>query len=195
MTQSLLPSAPGLRTLRPNRDDPRVAAGVVKLLAPKMKDWVEVDGATTSDQAICEDLAVALTDANDWDGYSLASFLESQASWSPDAALVEILNLADDYRYQVEREIVSQWIQETGLKSQHTIGDVVKVRYLSRGMGPAGRKPVEYMGAIWQVYRDTGKYVVNVPELGHAKPGEMGLQGLVLTWEEVDGWNASIAGA
>ena len=182
---------------RPTEKDEAVLAGAVALLLPRVTEWCVSSGdARANEPAEQQDIAEQLTEAisvGDGDGYSLAKYLDDSYSWAADADLVEILDAAPHRLHEVLCRLTYAWIQETGLEPEHNLGDLVKIQHLSRGMGVAGRKATEYSGTIQKVYRDTGKYTVNVPDLGHAKPGENGTQGLLLTWEEVDGWNRSVA--
>ena len=198
MNQLDIPVTAG-KPARPTEKDPRVAQALVPLMLPRVTEWCLSSGdESAKDPANQAEIGEQLEEAfgaTDCDGYALAKYLNDRFYWDPDVDLVDILDSAGHRQGEVLRQLTDAWIRETGLQPKHTVGDQVKIQYASRGMGSAGRKPAEYVGTIWQVYRDVGKYTVNVPGLGHAKPGAQGVQGLLLTWEEVDGWNGSIAAA
>ena len=191
--QILCPTPADPAAPRPKENDQAVMEAAVERMLPKIITW-EGESRNFRDsiddeerQEIREQVIDALTHAhNELDGYSLARYLDNRHGWSPDEQLVEILGGVYSHIDVAYRAATSQWLKATGRQPKHTVGDQVTVK-VTPHQGPANRKPVEHPGTIISNHWDTGRYVVSIPALGHAKPGQPGTQGRFFTWEEIDG--------
>lgn len=178
---------------RPTEHDKDVFEGAIDMLLPSVLEWEIV----TSEQDMCSDderktirdeLIKGIRSSNDKDGYALARSLERSVMWSPDAALVDILDYFGSFLARVHREKVKSWVIKNNIIPQKSIGDSVRVKV--RGG--------EYDGFVLSVDKTTAQYTINVPALGHFKytfsngvaiknDGRFsGTQGIIKPVEEID---------
>lgn len=171
MEQLQLVDPPSVAGLRPKQNDPEVRKLVVERLAELVKPWLEDGGDTTED--LVEQLDSVLRYA-DLDGYKLAKDLDRNHGWDPDEELVEILSRVVFLQSNAHREVTFRWLQVSGLQPKLELGAAVKVDGLE--------------GTITYIHRDTGQYTINVPKLGHIKPGSgaSGTIGTIRSWEDID---------
>jgi hypothetical protein len=109
---------------RPQRYSKEVNTKVAELLWPKVLTWLEGEDADIQD----------VVDAVNFnrDGYAIARELD-HAGWDPDADLVDILDQAEHFRYEVIKKLSTLWVKENNLQ-----GPVIGVR-VSWANGPKGR--------------------------------------------------------
>ena len=178
---------------RPTEHDKDVFEGAIDMLLPSVLEWEIV----TSEQDMCSDderktirdeLIKGIRSSNDKDGYALARSLERSVMWSPDAALVDILDYFGSFLARVHREKVKSWVIKSNIIPQKSIGDSVRVKV--RGG--------EYDGFVLSVDKTTAQYTINIPALGHFKytfsngvaiknDGRFsGTQGIIKPVEEID---------
>lgn len=92
---------------RPQRYSKEVNAKVAELLWPKVLTWLEGEDADIQD----------LVDAVNFnrDGYAIARELDHDG-WDPDSDLVEILDQAEHFRYEVLKDLSTLWVKENNLQ-------------------------------------------------------------------------------
>lgn len=92
---------------RPQRYSKEVNAKVAELLWPKVLTWLEGEDADIQD----------LVDAVNFncDGYAIARELDHDG-WDPDSDLVEILDQAEHFRYEVLKDLSILWVKENNLQ-------------------------------------------------------------------------------
>ena len=104
-----MPTTPTEVPKRPDRYSDDISKEVAVELLPKVQQWLKQNGDDSSDDAgILKDLAKALNWGNK-DGYELAKDLDGQ-SWSPDSALVEILDEAQSIRRRIYGKKCEEWV-------------------------------------------------------------------------------------
>jgi hypothetical protein len=125
-------------------------------------EWYQGDADEID--SVADDLTKALR----WhtDGYELASELDS---YSPDAALVEILDDADHLIRSEHEKACIAWVEANGLKGPE-IGTQVK-----------HKRGGEELGTVTKNWPD-GRSTVGFPTLGHVTEGT-GCHGFILEWE------------
>ena len=154
---------------RPDRYDEAVIARAAALLFDRLP--TDCDGRADGD----EDLRDALVDHED--GYAIARALETRG-WVVDAEMVAALDggcLADALD-----ELTEQWVKTSGIRPRLALGAAATVKLTGRLNGV-------FEGTIGRIHERDGTYTVRIPALGHVPAGQLGTQGLVLPWENVDG--------
>ena len=157
-------------TPRPKRTDQAIIQEAARQLAPKVKRWLEDFGTILED--IESDLVKAIR--YDDDGYALAKDLEG--NYSPDAALVEILDETGMLKSAALRKAQTEWAKANSLTPPE-IGTRVRCVIGLRKVKDAG------VGTVICNHPD-GKSTVNFPALGHVTAG-CGAHGMILDWESL----------
>ena len=146
---------------RPKQFDQSVVNAAAKKLAPKVKEWLDDDSELAY---IEEDLTKALK----WhdDGYEIARKLDGQ--YSPDAALVKILDEASYLKSEACRDAERAWVKENNIQ-EIPLG--TRVQW--------GRKPEAGIGVVTKNLPE-GKSTVSFADLGQ-KDG----YGYIVEWESL----------
>lgn len=144
---------------RPKRSDDFIVREAAKLLAPKVKEWLDDD---TELEDIEADLVKAIK-YND-DGYEVARSLDGK--YSPDAALVEILDEAGMAKRNAHSKAEVEWVKANNIQE---IPLETKVRW--------SRKAEAGIGVVTKNHPD-GKSTVTFASLGQT-PGS----GYIVEWE------------
>lgn len=145
---------------RPKRSDETIVREAAKKLAPKVKEWLNDDSEEIAD--IEADLVKAIK-YND-DGYEVARSLDGQ--YSPDAALVEILDDAGWAKREAHSKAEAEWVKANNIQE---IPLESKVRW--------ARKADAGVGVVTKNHPD-GKSTVTFASLGQ-QPG----YGYIVEWE------------
>jgi hypothetical protein len=93
-----------------NVDHPRF-----KNLVDRYVDWSQDKDYTECDRTEYEDDIRSCLDEFDLDGYNLAEHLKSKVYLDPNAELVDILDDATFVKAALEKEMLTQWVQENFL--------------------------------------------------------------------------------
>jgi hypothetical protein len=93
-----------------NIDHPRF-----KNLVDRYVDWSQDKDYTTCDRQDYENDIRSCLDEFDLDGYNLAEHLKSKVYLDPNAELVDILDDATFVKAALEKEMLTQWVQENFL--------------------------------------------------------------------------------
>lgn len=154
-------------TPRPTRKDVEILQAAARTLAPKVKEWL-ADHETTLDE-IEADLVKVLKYRDD--GYDLANSLDGQ--YSPDAALVEILDEASFAKSRALTIAEAKWVEATGIQA---IPLETKVRWPAKSSAGIG---------IVTANHGDGKSTVMFESLGHVREG-IGSHGYLVEWEKLE---------
>ena len=159
-------------TPRPKRTDTDIITEAARQLAPKVKAWLRsgIEGDDTELSDIESDLVKAIR--YDDDGYAIARDLDGK--YSPDAALVEILDEAGSLKSSALSKAQAEWVKANNLTPPE-IGTRVQC------VKPHGIRKDAGVGTVTRNF-DDGKSTVNFPALGHVLSGT-GAHGLILEWE------------
>jgi hypothetical protein len=109
-------------------------------------------------------------------GYELAKKMERNWALNIDTELVNILDGFSSIIYTACNEAERKWVKDCCITPKYSVGYIVKTTV----------KGKEYFGKIVSVYNNQAQYVINIPELGHAKEGEMGTQGTIKNFEDIE---------
>ncbi len=153
-------------TPRPKAQDQSICIAAAKSLAPKVQKWMETDPMDISE--IEADLATAIQWCSD--GYELACALDN---YSPDAALVEILDEASCHKRRALEMAEKEWVKANNIQP---IPLETRVTW--------SRKPEAGIGIVTANHAD-GKSTVLFESLGHVRSG-IGSHGFVVEWEKLE---------
>ena len=155
---------------RPKRSDDAVIAAAAKKLAPAVREWLNDE---TELKDIEADLAQAMK--YDSDGYDIARHLDGQ--YSPDAALVEILDGAGYAKISASSKAEAEWVKANNLQPP-AIGSMVSFtgRY---GITAGG----VVSGEVTKNHPD-GKSTIFCASQGHVREG-VGTHGTIIEWERL----------
>lgn len=95
-------------TKRPTFVDERIAEIAAVNLLPSVQEWLGEEG-----DDILEQIADAIRFKSD--GYDIAKHLEDNYYWSPNAHLVEILDVAYHRVSQAHEQLEREWVAENGI--------------------------------------------------------------------------------
>jgi len=109
-------------------------------------------------------------------GYELAKKMERNWHSDVDTELVNILDSFSNIIYMACNEAERKWVKDCWITPKYSIGDIVKTTV----------KGKEYEGKIVSIYNDQAQYVINISELGHVKEGDMGTQGTIKHFEDIE---------
>jgi len=154
---------------RPTRDDPDVLHAAARSLAEAILE--------SKLDELADQLANALDECGDHDGYALGKVLERDG-WDVDADLVEILNGASSAIGDAHEDAVEAWVRREAIVPAFVIGDRVLVDhvYADRTLDNVfadrrGRSGVVNVGTvemtIREVNRGRAQYTVYSLALGH----------------------------
>jgi hypothetical protein len=166
---------PETATKRPTRLSDTVKPKILKQLADLLGSWHE----SLRDHEVCE--YVYNNYMYEHNGFEIAKALDDKFYVSPDASLVEILEEVWYLGYRAIEEAQAYWILSEQIDPKYNINDQVKVKKDNK----------IYNATIRSVDNKTGKYTVNIPDLGHVPEGQLGTQGIVLNWEDIDNLDIS----
>jgi hypothetical protein len=122
----------------------------------------EVKGYDGSEfQALVE----TLRDETDWDGYSLAKYLEDSYAMDMDADAVNMLDAAYMYQSKAHDELVKQWVIDTKAVPKYTVDTVVRIARDAPGD--------DLVGVIKSVQAMVLRYTVYIQE--HAEESRAGV--------------------
>ena len=153
---------------RPKRSDDSIISAAAKRLAIEVKQWL-------NDESTLEEIEADLVKAikYDSDGYDIARRLDGQ--YSPDAALVEILDNAGHYKSSAQTKAETEWVNANNI-TPPAIGS--KVSYKQHGYDG---KTIS--GEVTENHKD-GKSTIFCASLGHVKSG-IGTHGHIVEWERL----------
>jgi hypothetical protein len=165
-----------MSTKRPKSTDAEIVKKAVENLLPSVIDWLNTSGGDTinydenaEEKAnLTTELTEAINGSSVNDGYQIARELD-RGSWSPDAALVEILDCTDGLIRTAVQHASEKWFKESGI-TPHAVGTRVKCN-TNKADDVHGK-----IGLIVDV-RPDGRYTVNIPELGHKDPANRNATG------------------
>lgn len=157
---------PPFQSNRPHEKDPETLLAAARVLGARM-------GADCDSEDAHEDIAGALKE----DGaYDMAKHLDTSCGWIIDDTILEVLvEGAFHAVLTAKRDRVAAWVQQNGIRPQKAAGDKVSVAYRGTLVD----------GTVTSVNETEATYTVNSPQLGHAKPGEMGQVGIIVPFESV----------
>lgn len=152
--------------VRPSRYCDEVTWAVARSLASEFQ-WQEYADAEAAgyDGSEFQALVETLRDETDWDGYSLAKYLEDTYSMEMDADSVNTLDAAYMYQSKAHDALVKQWVIDTAAMPKYIVG--ASVRVLSRSTD------VEVVGVVKSVQAAVLRYTVYVQE--HAEESRTGV--------------------
>lgn len=127
-------------------------AELAKIIGKEIFEWCE--GETDLEDCISDFEEIYKYHSND-NGYELAKQFEREG-YSPDGALVELLEGIWVDKNELIRNAVKKWVIEDDIKPSIEIGTNVIVQY--------GNKKVE--GTITGTYLETAEYKVMIPSEG-----------------------------
>lgn len=154
---------------RPARHDDLVVQAAAKEILPKVMEWLNDDEYELS--AIEGDLVKALK--HNSDGYDIAKSLEVRSGYSPDAALVEILDGCAFAKIKAHDKLCRDWVSANSIKEPPLQTRVTWSRKADAGVGVVVKNYPE------------GKSTVSFAALGHVPSGQIGCQGYVVEWEQL----------
>lgn len=131
------------------RDDEVIEKTVLELL-PRIQQWAASNGEADTEQQLEEtksNLIDAIKDSHDYDGYSIAKYLDDTHCWSPDSELVEELDSIHFLLSRFEEEHTKEWVKFFKIKPELKVGDPVVF----------GHK-LQYFGHIHEICESTAKY-------------------------------------
>jgi hypothetical protein len=110
---------------RPRDDDAAVLDEAAEQTLICLEPWLELHKHDQSFEAekVRRDVHDAL--AQHYDGYPMAKYLETSAGWAVNAALVQILEGATEFRKAALWRATRAWVAATKLMPKHKIGDAV----------------------------------------------------------------------
>lgn len=117
-----------MTTNRPTKRNAEIVSAVAKEISPRVAGWLnENEEAAPEINAgqIEQDIADALNESVDWDGYYLAQRLEENG-YIPDFGLCEILEGCSGELHDIERAVVKKWVEENKITVPFTMGQRVK---------------------------------------------------------------------
>jgi hypothetical protein len=159
---------------------PSLYRRAAEILIARVNEYdIDLDGADLED-AIRELESVTGTTG----GYERARDLE-RAGWMPDRNMVEWLD--DNTVWDAHREAVIEWVKTEGITASLPVGACVTVSHRMHNDGAPAQ------GVITRIDADEAKYTVRVPSWGHVPDGQIGTQGIILTFEDVETANPSPA--
>lgn len=173
--QTKLFDIPPIRIKRPTFDTIDFSDAYEEM-AEEIISWESDSSASLEETA--EDLKklFSISEIYTEGGYELAKKMERSWAVDVDTELVNILDGFSNIVHMACREAERNWVKDCWITPKHSIGDVVKTKVRGK----------EYEGTIVSIYNDLAEYVINILELGHVKAGEMGTQGTVKHFEDIE---------
>jgi hypothetical protein len=166
---------------RPNYHDEKVKEKVAKEVSQELgKEVFEwCDKETPLEQCISDTEAILIKCGSSEDGYGLAKEFEDEG-YSPDSALVEILDSTDHYIRNAVDRLVKEWVFNNNIKPTLDISPDVtySVRYGSK----------IHDGILVSAYTDEAKYGVKIPAAGIPVNGK---SSALIKYEDVIGVSAT----
>lgn len=173
--QEKLFNIPPKRIPRPTIENINFEGAYLKM-ANDIVEWENDDSESIEDTSNHLKKIFSPKDLQFANGYEIARELESSWGLDPDTELVNTLDQFSHYIYTVISEAEKKWVIDCNIKPSLPKGKEVVVEY----------KGKKYTGTILSIYSDKAEYVINVPELGHVGEGEIGTQGLVYHFENLE---------
>jgi hypothetical protein len=125
-----------------------------------------------------EQLIETLGDIRDYDGYTIMKELDDSHGWAGSSYLVDEFNGIHSIITKKHKERTKRWIQDNGIAPLYALDAQVFVKENGK----------DHVGKVIDVDCDWGTYTVFVEALGHKPKGQLGTQGIVYNWEEVENW-------
>jgi hypothetical protein len=142
---------------RPSRTAETIYCDVARKLLPEVMDWLKQDGSRHDEARVLDDLAEAIENCDERDGYHIARYLERKG-WACDFELCEMLDRADYLVYLEHENLVRAWVKASGITPKLKIGDVVSTPHV--GVGPiVGINP-----ELAQYIVATDKFLAELPD-------------------------------
>lgn len=156
---------------RPSLAQESVYHGVARQLLPKVMVWLEDTGDRSPEEEVLDDLAEAIENCDEYDGYHIARYLERQG-WACNFELCEILDQTHHLLHQAHEDLVRAWVKASGITPKLKIGDVVSTRV---GTGP-----------IVGIDHELAKYIVATDQFLAELPSQAGKgAGYLIPFEDV----------
>lgn len=157
-------------TPRPKLYDDQVCKNAAAVLAPKVVKWDQQSDGWFSLEEVTKSLADGMKHHSE-DGYDFARFLESYHNYTPDSALVEILDEAWFLQREALKVLEKAWIEANQPPAPVVESQVVWKKDGSKGIVTRNEP--------------SGHSVVCFPQKGHMR-GAIGTQGIVIPWEDLE---------
>jgi len=162
---------------RPKLRSEPVRRAVIALLIKTLRQY---DGGlpdNCTDEKLAEELEDAIDCHYGMDGYALASHLESEYLWAPDATLVEELDMCATYFTREHHKAVREWVVRNKVKAPFQKD--TRATWILHG------QPCK--GVVLEVHEDTAEFIVKIDTDGPVPSKlEGSLKGLyALPYEEV----------
>lgn len=164
---------PEMANQRPKSLNDSIKPKVLNKIADLVGDWHE----SLRDKEVCEYIYDYHMSTHN--GFEIAKALDDKFYINPDSSLVELLDEIWYIGYEAIETLQKEWISVEQIDPLHSVGDQVKVN----------QKNNIYSGTITRIDFLVGKYTINIPDLGHVPQGQMGTQGIILNWEDIDNIN------
>lgn len=173
--QGKLFDIPPIRIERPTLDTIDFSEAY-KEMAEQIIDWENDSSSDVDETADSLKKLFSISDIYMEDGYELAKTMEKDWGLEVDTELVNVLDGFSNIIHMACSAAERKWVKDCWITPKHVIGDIVTTKV----------KGKEYQGTIVEIHNDLAEYVINIPELGHVKKGEMGTQGTVKHFEEIE---------
>jgi len=173
--QGKLFEIPPIRIKRPTIDTIDFSDAYEEM-AEEIIGWEKDKSADLSETAEALKELFSVSELSGEDGYELAKKMERNWSADVDTELVNILDGFSHIIHMTCNEAERQWVKDCCITPKHSVGYIVKTTVRGK----------EYFGTIVSIYKDQAQYIINIPELGHAKEGEMGTQGTIKHFEDIE---------
>jgi hypothetical protein len=159
-------TTPPFKSNRPHQKDPETLLAAARVLGARM-------GVDCDSEDAHESIASALKEDS---AYDMAKHLDTSCGWIIDDSILEVLvEGAFLAVLTANRDRVSAWVHQNGIRPQKAVGDKVSVAYRGTLID----------GTVTNVNETEATYTVNSPQLGHVRPGEMGQNGIIVPFESI----------
>lgn len=125
-------------------------------LLPKVMEWLAFGSTIHDEESVLDDLAEAIENVDELDGYHLARYLERRG-WACDFSLCEILDSADHIVDMAHDNLVRAWVKASGITPKLKIGDVVSTRAGTGAIVGIDHEMARYIVA-------TDRFLTNLPD-------------------------------
>ena len=190
MVQTALPTLTGadIASPRPKYWSDENLDAVVEKLFPRVVEWLGNDYREAEADKIRAELRDAIDSTfGQLDGYQIAKNLEDRANWDGiNSDLVETLEMADVFFYDAHRAAIKAWVERFDIKPTFAVGQSFKLPATWFGHGDKFEKFGDVVATISEINAEQATYTLNCPALGHAKPGQLGIQGTFIVFERLE---------
>lgn len=101
-------------------------------LLPEVMGWLTRYGDRHDKEVVLDDLAEAMENCDERDGYHIARYLEYKG-WACDFELCEILDQAYHIVDMAHDNLVRAWVKASGITPKLKIGDIVSTPHVGTG--------------------------------------------------------------